>query len=132
MERTMVVVPEKKKKIDKIKAKYNNLQMDDKTAGKIMTLEIINNVLVGATVAAGVATVVDVIVPDPVIGLDEAGLVALTGLLKYSSSLVENKIHDLALGEDAKLKMDEASELAKEIRKSAKVVAAAKKNATVK
>jgi len=132
MERTMVVVPEKKKRIEKIKAKYNNLQMDDKTAGTIRSLEILNNVLVGATVAAGVTTFIDVIVPDPVLVMDEAGLMAITGLLKYSSSLVENKIQELAAGDDANLKMDEAAKLAKEIEKSAKVVSASKKKATAK
>ena len=132
MERTMVVVPEKKKKIENIKAKYQNLQMDDKTAGKIYSLEILNKVLVGATVAAGFATAVDLVIPDPIIGLDEAGLAALTGLLTYASSLVDNKISKLAASEDANLKMKEANELAKEMKKCAKAVAATRKKAPAK
>ena len=132
MERTMVVVPERKNAIKNIKTKYNNLQMDDKIAGNVLSLEILNKVLVGATVAAGIATIIDVIVPDSVIGLDEAGLVALTGLLKYSSSLVENKIGALVNQEDANLKMEEANLLAKEMKKCAKAVSASKKKGTTK
>ena len=127
MERTMVVVPEKKERIEKIRAKYNNYKMDEKTAGKVYSLEILNKVLVGATVAAGVATAVDIVIPDPILGLDEAALAALTGLLKYSSSLVENKIGMLAASEDADLKMKEADALAKEMKKAAKAISSSRK-----
>ncbi len=132
MERTMVVVPEKKKRIESIKSKYNNLQMDDKTAGSIYTLEIVNKVLVGATVAAGIATAVDLVVPDPIIGLDEAGLAALTGLLTYASTLVDNKISKLAASEDADLQMKEATEIAKEMKKCAKALSSTRKKAATK
>lgn len=127
MERLMVVVPEKKEVIEKIKKKYNKLQMSDKTAGKIQTLEITNKILTAATLAAGFATVVDLIIPDPVIGLDEAALAALTGLLKYSSSLVDNKINQLVESDDAELKMKEVEGLTEQMKKAAKAVSASRK-----
>ena len=77
--------------------------------------------------AAGVATAVDIVIPDPILGLDEAALAALTGLLKYSSSLVENKIGMLAASEDADLKMKEADALAKEMKKAAKAISSSRK-----
>ena len=103
--------------------------MDDKSAGKIYSLEILNKVLVGATVAAGLATAIDIVIPDPILGIDEATLAALTGLLKYSSSLVENKISMIAASEDANLKMQEASDLAKKMKKCAKAMSSLRKKA---
>ena len=82
MSRETVVIPEKKRKIEKIKKKFNNPEMSDSTATKIASLEVTNNLLKAATITAGVVTVIDLFVPDPVFGLDEAALASITGLLK--------------------------------------------------
>ena len=96
MDRETVIIPEKKLRIEKIKKKYKNMQMSDDTAEKINHLEVTNKILKGAAILSGIITVVDFIVPDPVLGLDEVALTAITGLIKGSSSLVENKIDALA------------------------------------
>jgi hypothetical protein len=132
MERTMVVVPEKKEAIDNIKAKYNSLQRDDKTAGKIFSLDAYNSILVGAAEVSSISAVVDVVVPDPANRLDEASLAALTELLKYPSSLVENKMEELAASENSKLKVEETGILAKEMRKCAKAISALKQKRATK
>lgn len=115
MSREAVFVKEPKKKIEKIKNKYNNYEMSDSTARKIATLEITGNVLKLATVASGVITAVDLLIPDPVLGLDEAGLAAITGLLTYSTTLVDKKINDLANVGNTTFEGEEAQKLASQI-----------------
>ena len=122
MSRETVVIPEKKRKIEKIKKKFNNPEMSDSTATKIASLEVTNNLLKAATITAGVVTVIDLFVPDPVFGLDEAALASITGLLKYSSTVVENKIEDLAKSDDASIKMDEVTKLTEQLSNTAKAV----------
>ena len=115
MDRETVIIPEKKLRIEKIKKKYKNMQMSDDTAEKINRLEVTNKILKGAAILSGIITAVDFIVPDPVLGLDEVALTAITGLIKGSSSLVENKIDALANEENANLSMDEISKICDDI-----------------
>ena len=111
MSRETIFIPEKKKKIENIKNKYHNMSMSDSAASKIASLEATNNILRTATALAGVVTVIDFFVPDPVLGLDEAALTAITGLLGYASSVVNNKIDDIATSDNAELKMEEITKL---------------------
>ena len=111
MSKEAVMIPEKKKRIEKVKAKYKNMSMSDDTAMKIVRLNTLNNVLKAATGVVGLVTVIDYFVPDPILGLDEAALTAITGLLGYSSSLVNNKIDSIAASADAELKMEEINNL---------------------
>lgn len=119
MARETVVIPEQKRKIENIKKKFNNQEMTDTTATKIASLEVTNKLLKAATITAGVITVIDLFVPDPVLGLDEAALASITGLLKYSSTIVENKIESLANSDDASIKIDEVTKLTEQLTKTA-------------
>ena len=119
MSRETVVIPEKKTKIEKIKKRFNNPEMSDSTATKIASLEVTNSLLKAATITAGIITTIDVFTPDPVFGLDEAALASITGLLKYSSTLVENKIEDLANSDDTSIKMDEVTKLTEQLSNAA-------------
>ena len=119
MARETVVIPEQKRKIENIKKKFNNQEMSDTTATKIASLEVTNKLLKAATITAGVITVIDLFVPDPVLGLDEAALASITGLLKYSSTIVENKIEALANSDDASIKIDEVTKLTEQLTKPA-------------
>lgn len=111
MARKTVVVPTEKEKIDKIKEKYNNIQMSDDSAKKIQKLAIANKILKGATFIVGAVTVIDWIIPDPVLGIDEAVLTALTTLLGTATKTVENKIDDIANTGNAELEREEAEKL---------------------
>lgn len=119
MSRETLVIPEKKTKIEKIKKKFNNPEMSDSTATKIASLEVTNSLLKAATITTGIITTIDVFTPDPVFGLDEAALASITGLLKYSSTLVENKIEDLANSDDTSIKMDEVTKLTEQLSNAA-------------
>lgn len=122
MSREAVFIPEKKKKIDNIKSKYNNMSMSDSAASKIVSLEVTNNILKAATAAAGVITVIDFFVPDPVLGLDEAALTAITGLLGYASKMVDNKIDAIVESGNASLEMNEITKLTEQVSNAAKSI----------
>lgn len=122
MNREAIYIKEKKSKIEKIKKKYNNMSMSDHTASKISKLEVANNVLKAATAAVGVVTVIDLFVADPCFGIDEVGLGAITGLLGFASTLVDNKIEKIANDEDASIQMDEVAKLSEQIGNAAKAI----------
>lgn len=132
MSKEVLIVPEKKKKIEKVKNKYKNMSMTDETALKIVRLDTLNNVLKTATGLVGLVTVVDFFIPDPLLGLDEAALTAITGLLGYSSSLVSNKIDSIAESDDAELKMEEINNLADKLTDVAGKVKKDKNNSNTK
>lgn len=117
-DRKVVVVPEKKVKIRKIKEKYQNLQMSDATAEKISNLEVANNILKTSTYVAGIIAAIDWIIPDPVPGLDEVALTALVPLLNTASVIVENKIDQLAKTGKASLNSEEVKDFAAQLSKS--------------
>ena len=128
--RETVIIPEKKEKIEKIKSKYKNMSMSDNTAKKIMSLEITNKILTAATAAVGIITVIDLFIPDPVPGIDEAILVGVSTLLGSAATIVNNKIEDLANTDNADLKMEEVNLLSKQLNDVATAVA--NKRATMK
>lgn len=128
MSRETVFIKEDKKKIEKVKRKYKNMTMSDETAKKIVRLDTINNILKTATGAVGLITVIDFFVPDPVLGLDEAALTALTGLLGYTSSVVNNKIDDIATSDNTELKMEEITKLTGQLTDVASKVKNSRKN----
>lgn len=113
--RETVVVPEKKQKIENIKAKYKNMKMSDSDANKIMSLEATNKILKTAMGIVGVVAVIDIIIPDPVLGLDEIALGSITGLLKLATSMVDNKIDAIASSQDASLQTSEITKLTEQI-----------------
>ena len=115
MSKEAVMISENKKKIEMVKNKYKNMSMSDETAMKIVRLNTVNSVLKAATGLVGLVTVIDYFIPDPVLGLDEVALTAITGLLGYSSSLVDNKIDKIAASDDAELKMEEINNLANKL-----------------
>ncbi len=118
--RETVIVPEKKEKIERIKRKYNNMEMADDTAKKIRTLEVVNNVLIAATGVVGCATVINYFVPDALPFVDEAVMTGATALLGSASTIVKNKINDLAATGTAEAQMDEVTKLSGQMAEVAK------------
>lgn len=129
--RETVIVPEKKERIERIKRKYNNMEMADDTAKKIRTLEVVNNVLIAATGVVGCATVINYFVPDALPFVDEAVMTGATALLGSASTIVKNKINDLAATGATEVKMEEVTKLSEQMGNVAKAVAE-KKSGQVK
>ena len=121
-DRETVIINDNKQRIQNIKAKYNNMQMSDKAAKKIISLEGTSKLLKLATTGVGIITIIDFIVPDPVLGLDEVALASITGVLGYASSLVNNKINDLASNGETTMQMDEITGLTEQIGTAADAV----------
>lgn len=116
MARKTVIIPEKKEVINNIREKYNNLEMAEGTALKIASLEATNEILAKAVKVAGVAFVIDLIVPDPVIGIDEALLGAITAATKTANVIITNKIGELAATGTTEMKVEEITRLATSIK----------------
>ena len=106
MKKTMVVVPEKKSKIDRILKVYNKMEQSEVTAGKINSMAVNNTVLIAAINGAGFDNVVDIVVPEAEDQTIEESLNAVTGLLKCSSTVVENNIGEIAMSDDADLRVN--------------------------
>ena len=60
--------------------------------------------------------------PDPVLGLDEAALTAITGLLGYASKMVDNKIDAIVESGNASLEMNEITKLTEQVSNAAKSI----------
>lgn len=103
------------KEIEKIKTKYNNLNMSNETAYKIKKLEKVNKALVAATAVCGIITVIDYIVPDPVLFVDEAVLTGITSLLGTASGIVNKNIKSLVNNENAEFTMQDVQKLTNQI-----------------
>lgn len=124
MARKTVIVPEKKEVINKIKEKYNNAEMTDQTALKIASLETTNKILSAAKTVSLVAFVIDLVVPDPVIGVDEAVLGVIWQATKTANKIVNNKIDDLSKNGTAEMQTEEALKLADSLKSVADCVKA--------
>lgn len=116
MARKTVIIPENKKVINKIKTKYNNMEMSDSTALKIASLEVTNKILKKTANIAGIAFIIDLIVPDPIIGVDEILLGTITAATKTANSIINNKIDELALNGETELQTEEINKLASSIK----------------
>ena len=127
MARKTVIIPEKKEVINNIREKYNNLEMAEGTALKIASLEVTNEILAKAVKVAGVAFVIDLIVPDPVIGIDEALLGAITAATKTANVIITNKIGELAATGTTEMKVEEITRLATSIKNVADLGKSTKK-----
>ena len=116
MARKTVIIPENKEVINKIKTKYQNMEMSDSTALKIASLEATNKILKKASNIAGIAFIIDLIVPDPIIGVDEILLGTITAATKTANSIIKNKIDELVLNGESELQTEEINKLASSIK----------------
>lgn len=121
--REAILIPEKKEKIERIKRKYQNMELSDDAAQKIRTLEVVNNILISATGLVGVATVVNYFIPDALPFVDEAVMTGVTALLGSASTVVKNKINDLAATGTTEVKMEEVTKLSGELANVAQKIA---------
>ena len=121
--REAILIPEKKEKIERIKRKYQNMELSDDAAQKIRTLEVVNNILISATGLVGVATVVNYFIPDALPFVDEAVMTGVTALLGSASTVVKNKINDLAATGTTEVKMEEVTKLSDQMSKVARDIA---------
>lgn len=65
---------------------------------------------------AGIAFIIDLIVPDPIIGVDEFFLGTITAATKTANSIINNKIDELALSGETGAQAEEINKLASSIK----------------
>ena len=78
-------------------------------------LEKLGNGLKLATTIVGIITLIDYVIPDPLFGLDEATLTAITGLLAILAKVNLDKLEALKKGEKAKLTNEDVNEITSEV-----------------
>lgn len=103
-ERKPLVIKESKENINNIKN------------SKVERLEVVSKVLSTATIVAGVITAIDIIVPDPVFGIDEAALTAITALLGTGKGMVDKQIASLKESDSFNYDQEQVNDLAKNIK----------------
>ena len=107
-------------KLEEIKKKYNSPDMSDEVASKISKLDNTASELVMLTKIIGIICIVDLILPDPILGLDEITLVVITSILGSVATIMNNKIQDLVVEGRAKLKLEDVEIIAKDALKAKK------------
>ena len=105
-------------KLEEIKKKYNSPDMSDEVASKISKLDNTASELVTLTKIIGIICIVDLILPDPILGLDEITLVVITSILGSVATIMNNKIQDLVVEGRAKLKLEDVEKIAKDALKA--------------
>ncbi len=109
--------------IKESKANINNIKNS-----KVERLEVVSKVLSTATIVAGVITAIDLIVPDPVFGLDEAALTAITALIGTGKGFVDKQIASLKETDNYSYDQNQVNDLAKKIKGVHDAVKASKSN----
>ena len=104
--------------LDEIKKKYNSPEMSDEVASKISKLDNTASELVMLTRIIGIICIVDLILPDPILGLDEITLVIITSIIGSVATIMNNKIQDLVVEGRAKLKLEDVEMIAKDALKA--------------
>ena len=79
--------------------------MSDEVANKIIKLDKTASELVNLTKIIGIICIVDLILPDPILGLDEITLVVITSIIGSVATIMNNKIQDLVVEGRAKLEL---------------------------
>ena len=126
-DRHMLVVPERQERIQKMDQQYQAMK-NNPNAAKLKSMQAAGKALKYATTAIGIITIIDWLVPDPVLGIDEVGLTALTTLLGTASTIVNNKTAQLEAGLDANVSMEEVQKLAKQVGDARTKCAASRAN----
>ena len=99
--------------LDEIRKKYNSPDMSDEVANKIIKLDKTATELVNLTKIIGIICIVDLILPDPILGLDEITLVVITPIIGSVATIMNNKIQDLVVEGRAKLELEDVEKIAK-------------------
>lgn len=119
-DRQPLIIKETKDTINRIKS------------SKVERLEVVSKVLGTATMVAGVITAIDLIVPDPVFGLDEAALTAITALIGTGKGIVDKQIASLKESDNYSYDQDQVNDLAKKIKGVHDAFKASKENSFTK
>lgn len=96
---------------------------NEKLRQKINELEQINKVLSIFTNIVGVITIIDLIIPDPLFGIDEIALASLTTLLGVIGALINRNIERLKREGKFTLKISDINDIGRGVKNTKESIA---------
>ena len=105
---------------------------NEKLRQKIRDLEQINQVLYIFTNVVGVITIIDLIVPDPLFGIDEVALASLTTLLGLITALINRNIERLKKEGKFTLKISDINDIGREVKNTKENISKSRSKSSIK
>ncbi len=95
---------------------------------KLKRIRLFKNIFTIATIIVGIITIIDFIIPDPILFIDEALLASITGLLTILTSTLDDKEKEILNGNKTNIKQEEVSKIAGAVGDVTKNIKRIKKN----
>ncbi len=105
---------------------------NEKLRQKIYDLEQINRVFYVLTNIVGIITIIDLIIPDPLFGLDEVALASLTSLLGLITALINRNIERLKREGKFTLKISDINDIGREVKNTKDNISKSRSNSIKK
>jgi hypothetical protein len=106
-------------------------EYDSKVIKKINKLEKLKTVFTTLAIVIGVITIIDLILPDPILFIDEVVFTSLTGLFTIIMATIDDKIKKLQTGVNAKVTIDEVKEITDAVTETANTIKKSKNNRSI-
>ncbi len=101
---------------------------NDKLRQKIYDLEQINRVFYMLTNIVGIITIIDLIIPDPLFGIDEVALASLTSLFGLITALININIERLKKEGKFTLKIQDINDIGREVKNTKENISKSRSN----
>ena len=101
---------------------------NNKLRQKIYDLEQINRVFYVLTNIVGIITIIDLIIPDPLFGIDEVALASLTSLFGLITALINRNIERLKKEGKFTLKIQDINDIGREVKNTKENISKSRSN----
>ena len=101
---------------------------NEKLRQKIYDLEQINRVFYMLTNIVGIITIIDLIIPDPLFGIDEVALASLTSLFGLITALINRNIERLKKEGKFTLKIQDINDIGREVKNTKENISKSRSN----
>ena len=105
---------------------------NDKLRQKIYDLEQINRVFYMLTNIVGIITIIDLIIPDPLFGIDEVALASLTSLFGLITALINRNIERLKKECKFTLKIQDINDIGREVKNTKENISKSRSKSNIK
>ena len=105
---------------------------NDKLRQKIYDLEQINRVFYMLTNIVGIITIIDLIIPDPLFGIDEVALASLTSLFGLITALINRNIERLKKEGKFTLKIQDINDIGREVKNTKENISKSRSKSNIK
>ena len=101
---------------------------NNKLRQKIYDLEQINRVFYVLTNIVGIITIIDLIIPDPLFGIDEVALASLTSLFGLITALINRNIERLKKEGKFTLEIQDINDIGREVKNTKENISKSRSN----